>query len=146
MSNKIYGSHTVEITLIVVAALTFVVGGVGLLQNVKPAHAQTNLLPNIYAYAAVTTAQQLVAPNATRRALQICNAGGTNVLWIAPQGNTINTGAAVVPAANAAGSVGVPVATGGGVVTCFSPPVNAPSIGQGWNGFSTTTPVTVYEY
>lgn len=124
---------------------------VGVLNEQRPllmkgAQAQSTVLgPNLYAYTAVTSSQQLIGANPTRHALQICNPGGTNILWIAPQGTAVNTGAAVTPAANGAGTVGVPV-TSSGTVPCFSPPTNAPSIGQGWNGFSTTTPVTVYEW
>jgi hypothetical protein len=112
--------------------------------GIKPAHAQpTNLGPNVYFYTAVTTAQQIIGTNPTRHGLQICNDGGTNVLWIMPNVATVNTGALVNPAANVGISV---LAVASNVVSCFSPPTNAPSIGQAWNGFSTTTPVTILEY
>lgn len=118
----------------------------------QQAHAQpTGILgPNVFAYTAVTTAQVIVPANPQRRALQICNPGATNVLWIAPQNAAITgqTGAVtgvITPAANGAGTVGVPV-TASGTVPCFAPPVNAPSIGAAWAGFSTTTPVTVFEW
>jgi hypothetical protein len=149
--------------IVKLAAAWLVVGtAVALLNNydsgdhrfIKPAHAQPTIPgPAVYPFASVTTAQTIINANTTRHALQICNAGGTNVLWIAPLGappsGTGLTGigtAQVTPAANGAGSVGVPIATGGGVITCFSPPTNAPSIGQGWQGFSTGTAVTVYEW
>jgi hypothetical protein len=113
--------------------------------------AQSGFLgPNVYAYTAVTTAQVIIGSNPTRKALQICNPGATNILWIAPQNVPIggNTGAIttlITPSANGAGTVGVPV-TASGTVPCFSPPTNAPSIGASWSAFSTTTPVTVYEW
>jgi hypothetical protein len=121
--------------------------------NIPTRHAKgqsTVLGPNIYAYTAVTAAQTIIGPNPTRHALQICNPGGTNILWIAPLGNGITgqtgaIGTAITPSANGAGTVGVPV-TASGTVPCFSPPTNAPSIGQGWAAFSTTTPVTVFEW
>jgi hypothetical protein len=119
---------------------------------IKPAHAQPLLPgPNVYAYTAVTTAQIIIGANPTRHALQICNPGGTNVLWIAPTsaaaigGQTGAITTVIVPSANGAGTVGVPV-TASGVVPCFSPPTSAPSIGAQWSAFSTTTPVTVYEW
>lgn len=121
--------------------------------NMPVQHAKgqsTALGPNLYAYTAVTTAQVIIGANATRHALQICNPGGTNILWIAPQGTPITgqTGALsaiITPSANGGGTIGVPV-TASGVVPCFAPPANAPSIGQAWAGFSTTTPVTVLEW
>lgn len=111
---------------------------------IKPAYAQPTVLgPNVLFYTAVTTAQQIIGANPSRHGLQICNSGGTNALWAMPNVATINTGAIVAPAAN----VGVPVPpVASNVQSCFAPPVNAPSIGQAWQGFSTTTPVTVLEY
>ena len=111
---------------------------------IKPAHAQPTVLgPNVYFYTAVTAAQQIIGANPTRHALQICNSGGTNALWAMPNIATINTGAIVNPAAN----VGVPVpAVASNVQSCFAPPTNAPAVGQAWQGFSTTTPVTVLEW
>jgi hypothetical protein len=137
--------------LLTLTAVCFITAAILDLLTVPRTHAQSTALgPNIYAYTAVTTAQTIIGANPTRHALQICNPGGTNVLWIAPLGNGIggNTGAivtAITPSANGAGTVGVPV-TASGTVPCYSPPLNAPSIGQGWSGFSTTTPVTVYEW
>jgi hypothetical protein len=136
------------------AALAVILIAVAMLPDHGPRHAKaqsTVLGPNIYAYTAVTTAQTIIGPNPTRHALQICNPGATNILWIAPLGLAIGgqTGAivtAITPSANGAGTVGVPVTPASGIVTCFSPPTNAPSIGQGWAGFSTTTPVTIYEW
>lgn len=118
---------------------------------VQNAKAQSLALgPNIYAYTAVTTAQTIIGANPTRHALQICNPGGSNILWIAPLGLPITgqagaLAAQITPSANGAGTVGVPV-TASGTVPCFAPPTNAPSIGQGWQGFSASTPVTVYEW
>lgn len=114
-------------------------------QMVKPAHAQPTILgPNVYFYAAVTTAQQIIGASPSRHGLQICNSGGTNPLWIMPNVATINTGAVVNPATN----VGVPVpAVASNVQSCFAPPANiVASLGQAWLGQSTTTPVTVLEW
>ena len=111
---------------------------------IKEARGQPTLLsPNVYFYSAVTAAQQIIGANPSRHALQICNSGATNALWLMPNIATINTGAIVAPAANV--GVSVPPVTSN-VVACFSPPTNAPSVGQAWQGFSTTTPVTVLEY
>lgn len=136
--------------LAVCASIAALSVGTVLVQNtthhnfIKEARAQPTILgPNVYFYSAVTTAQQIIGANPTRHALQICNSGGTNALWVMPNVATINTGAIVNPAAN----VGVPVPpVASNVQSCFNPPTNAPSIGQAWNGFSTTTPVTVLEF
>ena len=143
-----------------VAAIGFclVLGSVGLLLQSMPTHyvkqAQAQPLlpgPNVYAYTAVTAAQIIVGANPTRHALQICNPGGTNILWIAPTsaaaigGQTGAITTIITPSANGAGTVGVPV-TSSGTVPCFSPPATAPSLGAQWSAFSTTTPVTVYEW
>jgi len=137
--------------LVALALVAVIVGGFALavknaprVDFIKYANAQPTILsPNVYFYSAVTTAQQLIGANPSRHGLQICNSGGTNALWIMPNIATINTGAVVAPAAN----VGIPVpAIASNVASCFSPPTNAPSVGQAWQGFSTTTPVTVLEY
>jgi hypothetical protein len=133
----------------VILAMALAFGLVALISAVnpphvlRPAYAQTTLLaPNVYFYSAVTTAQQIIGANPSRHGLQICNSGGTNALWIMPNTATINTGAVVAPAAN----VGVPVPpVASNVQSCFTPPVGL-SVGQAWQGFSTTTPVTVLEY
>lgn len=124
--------------------LIFALVGLQPQNAIKGAHAQSTALgPNVYFYTAVTTAQQIIGANPSRHGLQICNSGGTNALWIMPNVATINTGAIVNPAAN----VGVPVpAIASNVQSCFAPPTNVVSIGQAWNGFSTTTPVTVLEW
>lgn len=138
--------------ILTVAAFTALVTFLGILWfSPAPVRAQSTALgPNVYAYTAVTTAQVIVPANPTRHALQICNPGGTNILWIAPQNTPIGgqTGAittVITPSANGAGTVGVPV-TASGTVPCYSPPTNAPSLGAAWAGFSTTTPVTVFEW
>ena len=123
---------------------------------IKPAQAQPVGIPGpiVYTFASVTTAQTVLPQNLTRHAFQICNASAAQVLWVAPvatppagSGLTGVGTAAVVAAANGAGSVGIPVATGGGVVTCFAPPVNAPSVGAAWQAFAAgAAPVTVYEW
>ena len=110
---------------------------------IKPAHAQPTIAtPNVYFYAAVTTAQQIIGANPSRHGLQICNSGGTNALWIMPNVATVNTGAIVNPATN----VGVPVpAVASNVQSCFTVPAGLTTT-QPWQGQSTTTPVTVLEY
>lgn len=154
---KKLGNFWIEAKIFAVAALLTAAIGLAAVYSphgkfIKDAIAQpTNLGPNIYAYTAVTASQQIVPANPTRHALQICNPGGTNILWIAPQNVPVNPGfpnqvtATITPAANGAGTVGVPV-TASGTVPCFAPPTNAPSLGAAWAGFSTTTPVTVYEW
>ncbi len=144
---KIRESFTFVFGLLFGAALLTALGSL----EVRHAKGQSTFAgPNVYAYTAVTTAQVIIGANPTRHALQICNPGAANILWIAPQnvpigGNTGALTALIVPSANGAGTVGVPV-TAAGTVPCFAPPVNAPSIGASWSGFSTTTPVTVYEW
>jgi hypothetical protein len=130
------------------AALLFI--GVMLVGNwsyhndfIRAAKGQPTLpSPNVYFYTAITTAQQIIGQNPSRHGLQICNSGGTNALWIMPNVATINTGAIVAPATN----VGVPVpAVASNVQSCFTAPPGL-SVGQAWQGQSTTTPVTVLEY
>lgn len=135
-------------TFLSLAAFSFLIWALVALQPpptmFKPAHAQPLVLgPIVSFFSAVTTAQVIVQPNPTRHALQICNSGGTNALWAMPNAATVNTGAIVNPAAN----VGVPVPpVASNVQSCFAPPTSAPSLGQGWLGFSTTTPVTVLDW
>lgn len=130
------------------SAALFIIYAIVVLQPhasyIKPAQAQPLILgPLVSFFATVTTAQVIVQPNPTRHSLQICNSGGTNALWVMPNANTVNTGAIVNPAAN----VGVPVPpVASNVQSCFAPPTSAPSLGQGWLGFSTTTPVTVLDW
>ncbi|HKD46434.1 MAG TPA: hypothetical protein VKB67_01990 [Rhizomicrobium sp.] len=119
-------------------------------ENIPPAKAQPLVLgPNYIVYSAVTAAQQIIGANPSRHALQICNPGSTNALWILPTATAVATGFAnnttgtVSPAANVGFSV-PPVASN--VVNCFSPPLSAPSLGQAWSGFSTTTPVVIFEW
>lgn len=133
--------------------------------TVRDAKAQLTILyPNDYIVTVGTTgpsvaqgcptgypATCILPPNPSRRALMIANAGLTNIAWMAPCFTNGGNGTVVVPAANAAGSVGLPVATAAGVMAWW-PPVNYPfltaGVGQGWCAVSaaSTTPLTILEW
>lgn len=104
---------------------------------IKPAHAQPTLLgPNATSVALTASSVPIIGINPSRHALQFCNPSAS-IETIAP--------APLTPTTN---SIGITLpAVASGVTSCFSPPVNAPSIGQAWNGISAgSTNVTVMEY
>ena len=83
----------------------------------------------------------LVLANPTRRFLQICNAGGTNPVWVCP------ATAGITPAANAAGCIPL-AAVASNAAVCTSFPAIAGLNTIGWNAIATggSTNVTVLEY
>jgi hypothetical protein len=116
----------------------------GVAYQVLPALSQTTF-GNPTGTAVTTTStdngasRQIIGSNPTRRAIQICNPSAV-VWWIAPS--------PITPAANGAGSYGLP-ANSTGTTVCYTVPSNFPnSVGAAWNGKPASTPATlsVYEF
>lgn len=103
----------------------------------------TNLAPVATQSVSVATTaggQVLVLPNASRKALRICNVTITNAIWICP--------APIVALASAAGCFLIPPATAT-LVQCFTEPLVAGiGIGAQWNAIAVTgaANATVLEY
>ena len=114
------------------------------LAGVNSAFAQAPTQPSPLATQSIscpTTAggTALVLANPTRRFLQICNAGGTNPVWICPAG--------VTPAANAAGCIPL-AAVASNAAVCTNFPALTGINTAAWNCLATggATNVTVWEF
>lgn len=107
-------------------------------------------LPFVTGVTVQNSVTTLIAANASRRGLKICNVGATNDVWIAPV-NT--TGTTVAPAALGAGSFVLSrnsAAAANVVNNCINMPadVGAGVVTAGFAGITNaaTSPVTIWEY
>jgi len=127
---------------------------------IQEARAQVGAnLPFVTGVTVQNSVTTLIAANASRRGLKICNAGTTNQMWIAPV-NT--TGTTVAPAVNGAGSFLLSQQTtpAAGVIStsCLNMPADVIGAGGGVGsgavvtaGFAAitnaaTTAATIWEY
>lgn len=129
------------LSLIVVALVTALVATVAPRPNFfDPAHAQTQLGPNVTALTIGGTATMAaIGANPTRRAVTICNGHAT-------QTATFTFGTAVTPVSLTTGQV---LATGNVATSCFTTPGAIQSgVGAQINLIASgaSTPVTVFEY
>lgn len=121
--------------LLLTSAVALALGGIAYMADLGHPIAQTTFPGPVATAVAVTNAGvQLVAANPSRRAIEICNTGGTNGLWIWPGATATPVSFREIP----------PVASS--ATTCYVSPLVGGGAGAAWQGMSLTTTAGIVEW